>query len=103
MPGEQPIYEKTRAELVRAYREYSDYDQVAGTERAAKFIQAARQLLLITPKRSASQLRGDEIEMAPEVMQLELTKADAWYRARGGANASQNQLPRQFQPDCGWR
>lgn len=105
MSEEQAIYEMTRPELVRAYRKYSDYDQVGSTERAAKFIQAARQLLLLTPKRSASQVRGDEVEMSPEVMQAELTKAEAWFHQNGGVGSltGEPRKPTQYTIDECWR
>jgi hypothetical protein len=91
----------TRSELVAAYAEYSDYDLVQSEARGKLFVQVARILLQRSPKRSASQIRGDEVELDLEVMQRELDKAERWLaanRSRGDAST----MPPQFTIDD-WR
>lgn len=91
----------TRAELAAAYAEFADYDVVQSVARAQTFVHVGRILLQRSPKRSASSIRGDEVELDLEVMAGQLAKAEAWL-ARNRPR-SEGARPGQFTIDEQWR
>lgn len=96
-----PTAQMNRSELLQCFRDYSDYDLVGSVERCRAFIKAARMLLATPVTRSASQIRGEEVELDLTQTQQLLQKAEGWHATHG--RTGEAALPRQFVIDDGWR
>ncbi len=93
----------SRAEMIAVHREYSNYDLAGGSiARAEIFIQVSRMLLATPLVRSASQIRGEEVELDPVLTANLLKQAEGWYFARYGTAAG-GELPTQYTIDEDWR
>jgi len=78
--------ELTYAQLVGIYQDYSDYDLVESVARGRVFVQAGRMILARPIRRSAQAGRGEEVELAPEIMEKQIETAVAWLATRRAAN-----------------
>lgn len=87
------------AEILAVHQDYSDYDLVDSVARARLFIQATRMLLAYAIRRSGQASRAEEIEVEPEILERQLTRAMTWYASR----SARDELPRQLVPDPDWR
>lgn len=90
-----------RADLIRHYRANSSYDLTGDVESARIFIAVARCLLSTPIKRSSFGSRGEEVELAPEIMQAAIAKAESWYAAH--SQSLTQSLPRAYRSDPYWR
>lgn len=90
----------TRAELLRAYRENSDYDLVDSLSKARTFITAARMLLAVPVRRTAVGSRGgEEVELDLRIVSEEKERAERWY----GQKTCRDADPVQLGVDPDWR
>lgn len=91
--------ELSRAQLLAVYKDCADYDLVDSVERARRFIQAGRMLLATPVVRTSSQIRGEEVELDPTIVERQVTQAAAWCKGRAAAC----EPVRSYAIDEGWR
>lgn len=89
----------TYAELTAIFQDHADYDLVESTARARTFIQAGRMLLAWAMKRTSQAGRGEEVELAPEVVERLVYAAISWLRSRNLASEE----PRSLGVAADWR
>ena len=63
------------------------YDVEGSASKCLLFIEAARALLVLTPKHAKTG-RNAEIDFDVGQIQIELTKAQRWYASRGGESGT---------------
>lgn len=89
----------TYAELTAIFQDHADYDLVDSVARARVFIQAGRMILAWGMKRTSQAGRGEEVELAPEVVERLVSAAISWLRCRNLASEE----PRSLGVAADWR
>lgn len=89
----------TYAELTAIFQDHADYDLVDSVSRARTYIQAGRMILAWGMKRTSQAGRGEEVELAPDVVERLVAAAVSWLRARGLASDE----PRSLGIASDWR